>query len=70
MAAFNSSARNTCPKCRCKTIRRSHRIGLIERVLLSAFCVRPYRCLDCDNRFYRYDSAFLATPPKHSVVRR
>ena len=44
-----------CPRCECKSIRRSHRVGFTERYLLRVSFVRPYRCLDCDRRFYLYD---------------
>jgi hypothetical protein len=26
----------------------------MENIILRIFIVRPYRCLDCDKRFYRY----------------
>lgn len=44
-----------CPRCECKSIRRSHRVGFTERYLLRMSFIRPYRCLDCDRRFYLYD---------------
>lgn len=37
-----------CPHCGSNDIQRSHR-RLLERVLL---IVRPYRCGDCQRRFY------------------
>lgn len=44
-----------CPRCEAKFIRRSHRIGAMETFLLRMSYIRPYRCLDCDCRFYLYD---------------
>ena len=32
---------------------RSHRRGLLEKYLLRAIGVRPFRCVNCDARFYR-----------------
>ncbi len=58
--------RGVCPSCHCQTVRRSHRVGLLERIVLTAFSVRPYRCVDCDRRFYRYDGALLRAVPVRS----
>jgi hypothetical protein len=30
-------------------------VGFVERFLLPLFLIRPYRCLDCDKRFYLHD---------------
>jgi hypothetical protein len=46
-----------CPHCHSKTIRRSKRRGLFELSLLSVIPVRPFRCDDCDRRFYALASA-------------
>ena len=35
-------------------VRRSHRKGLFERVILSLLRLRPYRCEECDKRFFGY----------------
>ncbi len=42
-----------CPSCASHAIRRSRRKGLLERTLLAAFFVNPYRCESCDERYYR-----------------
>lgn len=39
-----------CPKCGRHIVRRSHRIGVVER-LLSAVYVYPFRCQLCGRRF-------------------
>jgi hypothetical protein len=41
-----------CPNCAGKDIRRSRRQGFFERYLLPVARLRPYRCDDCDQRFY------------------
>lgn len=58
--------RGACPNCHCQSVRRSHRVGLFERIVLNVFSVRPYRCIDCDKRFYRYDGTLLRAIPVRS----
>jgi DNA-directed RNA polymerase subunit RPC12/RpoP len=41
-----------CPRCGSNTVYRSRRRGVIERHLFSAISLRPYRCENCDSRFY------------------
>lgn len=41
-----------CPRCGSKYVRRSHRKGVIDLVF-RAVQLRPFRCEDCDGRFYR-----------------
>jgi hypothetical protein len=40
-----------CPSCGSPNVHRSHRKGLVERVILPLLHLRPYRCEDCDARF-------------------
>jgi predicted Zn-ribbon and HTH transcriptional regulator len=60
-----------CPNCRSPKISRSRRRGL-EEFLLHYFCfITPYRCRDCDYRYFRYRvrlRAPAAAPSKHSQV--
>jgi PilZ domain len=42
-----------CPKCHKGFIRRSHRLGLLER-LLSIFLIYPFRCQLCTYRFLAF----------------
>lgn len=44
--------RKGCPSCGSRNVSRSHRRGLVDK-LLGAMYVRPYRCLECDRRFYK-----------------
>ena len=46
-----------CPVCRSSSVRRSTRRGFVERTWFRLAFVWPYRCDDCDVRFwgfYRY----------------
>ena len=42
----------TCPHCQSKALRRSKRRGLFESIVLSLTPLRPFRCKECDHRFY------------------
>ena len=41
-----------CPSCGSKYLHRSRRHNVLERTLLSILRAKPYRCDDCDKRFY------------------
>src|SRR5580704_114857 len=41
-----------CPHCQSQAIRRSMRRGMLETAILWLIPVRPFRCKDCDHRFY------------------
>ena len=40
-----------CPSCGCKIVGRSRRQGLIEKIILPFFFIRPYRCEECKERY-------------------
>ncbi len=42
-----------CPSCNSSKLRRTHRIGVVERTLAKIFDLHPYRCKECDDRFFR-----------------
>jgi len=42
-----------CPCCQSHQIYRSRTKGILESLMTRVF-VRPYRCLDCDYRFFRW----------------
>jgi len=44
---------NRCPCCQSNQIYRSRTKGILESVMSRIF-VRPYRCVDCDCRFFRW----------------
>jgi DNA polymerase II large subunit len=50
---MNLDPKRPCPYCGGSEIFRSHRRGAVEKYLLRAIRVRPFRCVDCDARFYR-----------------
>jgi hypothetical protein len=41
-----------CPACGGHHFARAHAHGPIERFILPIVQIRPYRCTDCDDRFY------------------
>lgn len=59
----------SCPHCHSKAIRRSMRRGMIESAILRLIPVRPFRCKDCDRRFYSRTSQMNAIHGK-SVASR
>jgi DNA-directed RNA polymerase subunit RPC12/RpoP len=52
MSSYDENARLKCPQCASQDTRRSERRGPFERVVLPLLYMRPYRCMDCDARFY------------------
>jgi hypothetical protein len=52
------TSQRTCPCCPSRRVSRSHRRGIFERYLLSSVRIRPYRCDECDSRFYKSDLPF------------
>ena len=43
-----------CPNCESASIRRSRRNGPVEYVLHTLLFISPYRCRDCDTRYFRF----------------
>ena len=41
-----------CPTCGSKNIHRSRRQGFYERLVLRIRSQRPYRCMECNGRYY------------------
>jgi len=41
-----------CPKCRSRLLRRSRHDGFVSWVRWRMQSRLPYRCMDCDNRFF------------------
>lgn len=52
-----------CPLCGSSSLRRSRRKTLIEKILLPLFGRLPYRCEQCDHRFYAAAGPNGNTPP-------
>jgi hypothetical protein len=60
-----------CPKCGRHIVRRSHRLGVVER-LLSAVYVYPFRCQFCGRRFraLQWGKRYVAHPAERREYER
>ncbi|MGH9493715.1 MAG: PilZ domain-containing protein [Candidatus Sulfotelmatobacter sp.] len=61
MEKLSKTADLTCPFCGSTRIRRSHRRALPERIFSRFLSRRPFRCMDCYERFY---SPEQTNPPR------
>mgnify|MGYP002336264715 CR=1 FL=1 len=52
----------TCPECGSNHIHRSRRHGALERAVLPAVSVYPFRCSECHTRFLR-----VRVPRRHEA---
>ena len=60
------SSQRRCPRCNGQSVRFSHRRGFLELTLFRLLCLRPYRCANCDKRFFRFgESGAHRTPCQH-----
>ena len=50
-----------CPVCESVSVRRSTRKGFVERIWFRFALVWPYRCDDCDSRFWGFRRYYQAT---------
>ena len=72
MEKLSKAADLTCPFCGSRRIRRSHRRAFLERVSSRFLRRRPFRCMDCYERFYspeqtdapRLRPLLIADPPR------
>ena len=51
-----------CPLCQSKRTRRSKTRGFFEG-FLAKLTIKPFRCLDCDSRFFRSTASLKSHPP-------
>jgi hypothetical protein len=51
-----------CPKCNNFDVRRSHRKGLLESLVLPLFLLRPFRCNACQSRHINFVFCQKASP--------
>lgn len=51
-------SRRECPSCGSRRLTRSGRCNLVERGM--GLLVLPYRCVDCNLRFFRFRSQTVA----------
>jgi hypothetical protein len=50
-----------CPVCESSAVRRSTRKGFVERTWFRLAFVWPYRCDDCDSRFWGFYRSYEIT---------
>jgi len=50
-----------CPVCESSAIRRSKRKGFVERIWFRLAFVWPYRCNDCDARFWGFQRSYRSS---------
>jgi hypothetical protein len=43
-----------CPNCDSARVHLSRRKGLLEKGILAMIFIRPFRCEECDGRFFRW----------------
>jgi ribosomal protein L37AE/L43A len=55
---MTDSSKHVCPYCQNSSFRRSHRGGLRQHVV-SLVGIRPYRCLNCQERFWKISERVL-----------
>ena len=53
MSILRVVRRMECPECGSGMMHRSRRKGVVEKVLCGVLPIHPYRCNDCDYRFFR-----------------
>lgn len=51
MTEETSDRKHSCPNCGSESVRRSYRVGFIEKVFYRLIGLRPYRCTACETRF-------------------
>jgi predicted Zn-ribbon and HTH transcriptional regulator len=58
-----------CPRCQSHRIHRSRRRGIFESRLLALLFIRPFRCLACDHRFFRWSLNGNPSPQRPETLR-
>ena len=48
----SENRRHSCPSCGSESVRRSYRVGLVEKLFYRLIGLRPYRCTTCEARFF------------------
>jgi hypothetical protein len=48
------AGRRECPFCESHAIRRSHNAGLFDALFVRLMLMRPFRCMECEERFYGF----------------
>ena len=52
MTDESDDPKHSCPNCGSASVRRSARIGFIEKIVYRMLALRPYRCAVCETRFF------------------
>ena len=52
-----------CPGCGSASIHRSKRRGMLEHILHTILNTSPYRCKECDFRFFRFQLSHSSHHP-------
>lgn len=62
----------SCPCCGSEEVTRSRRQGFFERNFLGMTPIRPYRCMDCETRYFgrRHYASGESAPMFLPVVHR
>jgi hypothetical protein len=61
-------SKKPCPHCKSSETSRSHRHGGVERYFLKVIGVLPYRCRDCDARFYAFSRFGTGASDTHKAA--
>jgi len=54
----------SCPNCGSLLTHRSRKKGILEYVLSTTILVHPFRCDECDSRFFRWSLREKPGPPR------
>ena len=57
MDLIHSSEQKKCPRCSSRLVHKSRRRGLAEKVAYALLQISPYRCGECDHRYFRWRSS-------------
>jgi hypothetical protein len=52
MAEESGNHKHSCSSCGSESVRRSYRVGFVEKVFYRLVGLRPYRCTICGARFF------------------
>jgi len=65
---LSRSSHLACPYCSSDDIQRSRRKGVFEAILYTALHIKPYRCVACDGRHFRYRPSHSSAHPLISTL--
>jgi transposase-like protein len=55
-----------CPRCKSYRIKRITRQGIVERVIFPVLDLWPYRCQECDLKYFDYVRYAILRSERHS----